>query len=106
MRRPVGFPPNNGGLTYGRNKLFADFVGVTGHELPVHGWWGIGEPKSVEPGDDGLIDRMIDIMQGIDANDPAALAEAFELAETHPRLRMPDGYVVETYRSPLCQTQR
>ncbi len=98
----VGFPPVNAGFTYGRNKLFADFVGVTGHELPVHGWWGIGEPRSIEPGDDELIDRMIGIMKGIDANDSAALTEAFELSAAHPRLRMPDGYVVKTYESPLC----
>ncbi|MFC2078300.1 transglutaminase-like domain-containing protein [Candidatus Bipolaricaulota bacterium] len=98
----VGFPPVNVGLTYGRNKLFADFVGVTGHELPVHSWWGIGEPESVEPGDEALMDRMIELLRGIDRNDPAALEEAVGLTAAHPRLKMPDGYSVPTYRSPLC----
>jgi len=98
----VGFPPINVGLTYGRSKLFADFVGVTGHEMPVHAWWGIGEPKSIEPGDETLIDRMIETLRGIDANDPAALTDAIELASTHPRLRMPDGYKTPTYTSPIC----
>jgi hypothetical protein len=45
---------------------------------------------------------MIGILWGIDANDPAALTEALELASTHPRLRMPDGYSVPTYTSPHC----
>jgi hypothetical protein len=98
----VGFPPGNAGFTYGRNKLFADFVGVTGYEPPVHAWWGIGEPKSVEPGDGELMDRMIELLRGIDANDPAALTEALELASTHPRLRMPNGHRVPTHKSPLC----
>ncbi|MEN6369761.1 MAG: transglutaminase-like domain-containing protein [Thermotogota bacterium] len=90
----VGFPPANAGLTYGRNKLFADFVGVTGTELPVHAWWGIGTPDSAEAGDDALLDRMIALVRGIDQNDPAALSEALSLAESHPRLRMPKGYAV------------
>lgn len=99
----VGFPPRNAGFTYGRNKLFADFVGLTGHELPVHGWWGIGDPLTdPRPDDDALVDRMIGILRGIDANDPTALSEALELASTHPRLAMPDGYEVPTYPSPLC----
>ena len=98
----VGFPPVNAGFAYGRNKLFADFVSITGHELPVHAWWGIGNPKGVEPGDDALIDLMIELLQGIDVNDPAALEEALQLAATHERLKMPNGYVVETYKAPFC----
>jgi len=98
----VGFPPVNVGLTYGRNKLFADFIGVTGHELPIHSWWGIGEPESADPGDETLMNRMIEILRGIDANDPAALTEALRMVETHPRLKMPDGYSVPAYASPLC----
>jgi hypothetical protein len=99
----VGFPPRNAGFTYGRNKVFADFVGLTGRELPVHSWWGVGDPlQESEPGDDELVDRMIEIMQRIDRDDPAALQEALELTATHPRLVMPDGYVVPTYESPLC----
>ena len=98
----VGFPPVNAGFTYGRNKLFADFVGLTSHELPVHAWWGLGEPGSVEPGDDGLIAQLVKIMRGIDANDPAALTAALELASTHPRLAKPVEYVVPLYQSPLC----
>ena len=98
----VGFPPNNAGFTCGRNKLFAEFVGLAGHELPVHGWWGIGEPGNVEPGDGTLLDRMIEIMECIDANDPNALEGALHLASTHPRLKMPDGCVVETYKAPFC----
>jgi hypothetical protein len=90
----IGFPPANAGLTYGRNKLFADFVSVTGREIPVHAWWGIGKPESVEPGDSALLDRMIALSRGIDQNDPAALNEALHLAESHPRIRMPEGYVV------------
>lgn len=100
--KSVGFPPVNAGLTYGRNKLFADFVGITGHELPVHAWWGIGNPKSVKAGDDKLIDRMIELLQGIDANDPAALEEALQLATTHERLKMPEGYTIKTYKAPFC----
>ena len=89
----VGFPPVNGGFTYGRSKLFADFVGVTGHELPVHGWWGIGAPTSPEqPGDKALLDRMIRILQGIDGNRPEALSDALELTGTHERVKMPVGY--------------
>jgi len=98
----VGFPPGNAGSTYGRNKLFADFVGMTGHELPVHAWWGLGEPKSIAPGDDELMERMIELLKGLDANDPGALSEALELGSTHPRLKKPVGYSVPTYRSPLC----
>jgi len=98
----VGFPPGNAGFTYGRNKLFADFVGLTGRELPVHAWWGLGEPRSVEPGDEALMDRMIEILRGIDADDPSALQEALDLASDHPRLRMPEGYVVKTYVAPFC----
>jgi len=98
----VGFPPGNAGHTYGRNKLFADFAGLTGHELPVHGWWGIGEPRSVEDGDEALMDRMNEVLRRIDAGDPAALREALTLASTDPRLRMPDGYRTAMYRSPLC----
>jgi hypothetical protein len=90
----VGFPPANAGLMYGRNKLFADFASVTGREIPVHAWWGIGKPESVEHGDDALLNRMISLSRGIDLNDPAALDEALRLAATHPRLRMPDGYLV------------
>ncbi len=91
----VGFPPRNAGFTYGRNKLFADFVGVTGHEMPVHGWWGIGDSlNDMQAGDEALIDRMIEILRRIDGNDPAALSEALELTSTHPRLAMPEGYVV------------
>jgi hypothetical protein len=90
----VGFPPANAGLTYGRNKLFADFVSLTGREIPVHAWWGIGKPESVEPGDDALLDRMISLSRGIDRNDPAALSEALRLADTHPRVCVPEGYVV------------
>jgi len=100
--KTVGFPPVNAGFTYGRNKLFADFVGVTGHELPVHSWWGIGEPESVELGDEALMDRMIEILQGVGANDLTALTEALRMVETHPRLKMPNGYSVPTYASPLC----
>lgn len=100
----VGFPPVNGGYTYGRNKLFADFVGITGHELPVHGWWGIGDPRSSkQPGDEALVDRMIQILQGIDGNDPVALTEALHLAETHERLRMPAGYRPGRYRYGPCE---
>jgi hypothetical protein len=90
----VGFPPANAGLTYARNKLFADFVSLTGREIPVHAWWGIGKPESVEPGDDALLDRMVLLARGIDRNDPVALNEALHLAATHARLRMPDGYLV------------
>jgi hypothetical protein len=32
--------------------------------------------------------------RGIDQNDPAALQEALHLADTHPRVRIPEGYVV------------
>ncbi len=32
--------------------------------------------------------------RGIDQNDPAALSEALGLADTHPRIREPEGYVV------------
>jgi len=98
----VGFPPVNAGSTYGRNKLFADFVGLTGCELPVHAWWGLGEPRSVEPGDDRLIDQLVEIMRGIDADDPAALTAALDLASAHPRLAKPAGYAVPLYQSPLC----
>jgi hypothetical protein len=49
-----------------------------------------------------LIDRMIGILRGVEANDPTALSEALELASTHPRLVMPDGYEVPTYQSLLC----
>jgi hypothetical protein len=98
----IGFPPVNTGFTYARNKLFADFVAMTGHELPVHAWWGIGDPKSVRPGDDALIELMIRLLKGIDANDPAALEEALQLAATHERLKMPKGYVVKTYKAPFC----
>jgi len=98
----VGFPPRNAGLTYGRNKLFADFASLTGYELPVHAWWGIGEPDSVEPGDETLLDAMIAEIRGIEENDPASLTEALMRMRTHPRLRMPPGYRVPTYRSPLC----
>jgi hypothetical protein len=90
----VGFPPANAGLTYGRNKLFADFVSLTGREIPVHAWWGTGEPACAESGDNALLNRMIVLLQGIDLNDPAALDEAPHLAETHPRLRRPDDYVI------------
>lgn len=41
-------------------------------------------------------------MERIDANDPNALEEALHLASTHPRLKMPDGYVAETYKAPFC----
>jgi len=99
----VGFPPVNAGLTYGRNKLFADFVGVTGHELPVHGWWGIGDPRTPEkPGDDRLIDRMIELLQGIDGNDPEALSEALHLTASHERLKRPAGYTPGKYVHPAC----
>jgi len=98
----VGFPPRNAGLTYGRNKLFADFASLTGYELPVHAWWGLGEPDSVAPGDDALMDEMIALVQGIERNDASALANAIHLMRAHPRLRMPDGYAVPTYRSSLC----
>ncbi len=99
----IGFPPVNCGLTYGRNKLFADFVSVTGHEVPVHGWWGIGDPKDAsQPGDDDLIEHMIKTLRGIDGNDPAALEEALDLTANHPRLRMPEGYTAGIYRSKLC----
>lgn len=98
----VGFPPVNVGVTYGRNKLFADFAGLTGHELPVHAWWGLGEPSSVEPGDDALVDRMIRLVHAIDRNVESALAEALHLSRTHPRLRMPAGYTVPAYEHPLC----
>jgi hypothetical protein len=37
---------------------------------------------------------MIALLRGIDQNDPAALEEALRLAETHPRVRIPEGYVV------------
>ncbi|MDD5263782.1 MAG: transglutaminase-like domain-containing protein [Candidatus Bipolaricaulis sp.] len=90
----VGFPPANAGLTYGRNKLFADFVSVTGTELPVRAWWGIRTPDRVKAGDGALLDRMIALVRGIDQNDPASLSEALSLAESHPRLRMPTGYAV------------
>jgi hypothetical protein len=90
----IGFPPTNAGLAYGRHKLFADFVSLTGREIPVHAWWGIGAPESVEPGDDALIDRMIALTRGIDQNDPAALREALRLSRMHPRLRMPADYRV------------
>ncbi len=90
----IGFPPANAGLTYGRNKLFADFVSLTRREIPVHAWWGIGKPESVEPGDRALLDRMIALSRGIDRNGPAALSEALGLADTHPRIREPEGYVV------------
>lgn len=78
----VGFPSRKRQV-YGRDKLFADFVGLTGHELPVHAWWGIGDPLAeAQPGDEALIDRMIErrscgeITRGIDATNPAALQEA------------------------------
>jgi hypothetical protein len=90
----VGFPPANAGLTYGRNKLFADFVSMTGQEIPVHAWWGTGEPASAESGYDALLNRMTSLLQGINQNDPAAPDEALQLAETHLRLRRPDGYVI------------
>ena len=99
----IGFPPVSCGLTYGLNKLFADLVSITGPEVPVHGRWGIGDPKSApEPGDDALIERMIEILKGIDGNDPVALQEALDLTANHPRLRMPEGYSAGIYRSRLC----
>ncbi|MGD9675249.1 MAG: transglutaminase-like domain-containing protein [Candidatus Bipolaricaulia bacterium] len=88
----IGFPPDNVGITYGRNKLFADFVSLIGQEVPVHAWWGIGTPGDVESGDEALLDRMLALLQGIDRDDPEALREARRLGATHPRLRMPDGY--------------
>ena len=98
----VGFPPVNTGTTYARNKLFADFTGMTGTELPVHAWWGLGEPKSVVPGDDELMDRLLDLLQRIDQDDTAALTEALVLAAEHPRLMMPPGFVVPPYSAPFC----
>jgi len=98
----VGFPPVNVGATYGRNKLFADFASLTGYELPVHAWWGLGDPSSVEPGDDALVDRLIELAHAIDRNDVAALGEALHLSRTHPRLRMPAGYTAPPYKHPLC----
>lgn len=93
----IGFPPYNAGLTYGRNKVFADFVSLIGQEIPVHAWWGLGTPESVEPGDEALLDRMIDLLQRLDRDDPAAHREALELGATHPRLRMPDGYRIPAW---------
>jgi len=98
----VGFPPVNTGTTYARNKLFADFTSVTGTELPVHAWWGLGEPKSVVPGDDELTDGLVDLLQRIDQNDVEALNEALALAVEHPRLAMPSGFVVPPYSAPFC----
>ena len=98
----VGFPPVNAGLTYGRNKLFADFIGLTNRELPVHGWWGLGEPKPSDPSDEGLMDQMIDLLRGIEENDAAALERATRLFRAHPRLKMPEKYEVPPYSLPFC----
>jgi len=98
----VGFPPVNAGLAYGRNKLFADFMSLTGTELPVHGWWGLGEPQESDPNDEALMDEMIELLRGIDVNDPLALERAVKLSQTHPRLRMPDGYQIPPYSLPFC----
>lgn len=98
----VGFPPVNVGPTYGRNKLFADFESLTGRELPVHVWWGLGEPTSIEPQDGELVNRMVDLLRRIDRDDHEALSEALSLSRSHPRLAMPKGYRVPCFSSPLC----
>jgi hypothetical protein len=98
----VGFPPRNAGLTYGRNKLFADFASLSGYELPVHAWWGLGEPNDTRPEDDALMNEMTGLIQAVERNDNTALVEIVRLMQTHPRLKMPDEYTVPIYRSPLC----
>jgi len=45
---------------------------------------------------------MIELLRGIDENDPIALERAVKLSQTHPRLRMPDGYRVPPYSLPFC----
>jgi len=96
----VGFPPVNVGLTYARNKIFADFLSVTGLELPVHASWGLGDPHQDDPEDAALVQEMLRLLRGIDRNEPEALSEALCLAHTHPRIRRPTGYRVPSWHWP------
>lgn len=97
----VGFPPVNAGLTYGRNKLFHDFLNLVGQEIRVYAWWGIGDPKQpIRPEDDLLLDRMIELAEGIESNNPDALGAAIELAASDDRLVRPADYSPGEWSAP------
>ena len=87
----IGFPPDYCGMRYVLNKMQADLASVTGTEVLPWAGWGIGGPNGgTRSGDRELIERMVELLQGIDG--PAVLQEACDVMATHECLKRPDGY--------------
>jgi hypothetical protein len=87
----IGFPPDFCGMGYVLNKMLADLASVTGMEILPWAGWGIGGPDGgTRPGDRELIERMVELLKGID--ELTVFREACDVMATHERLRRPDGY--------------
>ena len=95
--RDIGFPPDHCGMGYVLNKMLADLASVTGQEVLPWAGWGIGGPDGgAQPGDRELIERMVELLQGVD--EPAALQEACDVMATNERLTRPGGYSAGRFR--------
>jgi hypothetical protein len=95
------------GWPYVRYKLVSDLACLCGVEVLAWEGWGMfeedgGETFSEE--DLALLARVVDVLAEINS-DPGRFAEARELFETHPRLRMPADYQPHYFELPFFKSE-
>jgi len=93
----IGYPPDHCGMGYVLNKMLIDLASLTGAEVFPWAGWGIGGPdRGTVPGDRAVVERMVELLRGID--EPAVLQEAHDAMATHERLRCPSGYSAGSFQ--------
>jgi hypothetical protein len=88
-------------------KLLSDLACLCGVEVLAWEGWGMfaedcGGTLSEE--DLALLAHLVNVLTGIDS-DPGSFAEARELFETHPRLRIPAGYQPHYFELPFFKAE-
>jgi hypothetical protein len=94
------------GWPYVRYKLLSDLACVCGVEALAWEGWGMFsyDGGTLSEDDLALLAHLVDVLAGIDG-DPGSFAEARELFETHPRLRIPPGYQPHYFELPFFKTE-
>jgi hypothetical protein len=89
-----------------RYKLLSDLACVCGVEvLAWEGWGMFGEDaETLSEEDLALLAHLVDVVGEINT-DPGRFAEARDLFETHPRLRMPAGYRPHYFELPFFKAE-